>query len=123
MGFREFGCSNTRVHLERCAAIVFAVAFFASTAQAQSLPTPPHIIDIAAEDNPRVKAGYLDATLYDGWNGNTVDPNGTRDSTAALQKALQDGYDYAFAVYLPAGTYLVSDTLWGNQIHATSGCA
>jgi hypothetical protein len=86
-------------------------------------PIPPYIKQIGAEEDPRVQAGYLDASLYDNWQGNRVDPTGSIDSTAALQKALDDGYEYGLVTYLPAGEYLVSDTLLGRQIYNKSGCA
>jgi len=40
-----------------------------------------------------------------------ADPTGARDSTAALQKAIFFARERQMAVYLPAGTYRVSDTL------------
>lgn len=42
--------------------------------------------------------------------------NDTTDDTAAIQKAIEYGKYYQMAVYLPAGTYIVSDT-----IHLSSG--
>jgi hypothetical protein len=64
-----------------------------------------------ASDNDLFKKGYLDVTLYNGWQGNPVDPKGVKDSTVALQKALDDAHDYQLTAYFPSGTYLVSDTL------------
>ncbi|MBN1674983.1 MAG: hypothetical protein JXR37_28330 [Kiritimatiellae bacterium] len=62
--------------------------------------------------NPAALAdGFLDVTLYDGWQGHSVDPTGTRDSTQALQKAIVDARDAALVAFFPEGTYLVSDTL------------
>ena len=61
---------------------------------AAALPLPP---GIPASD-ARAQAGFLDVTLYAG-----VDPSGATDSTAGLQKALDDGYEYGLAVWLPAG--------------------
>jgi hypothetical protein len=78
-----------------------------------ALPFPPGI----SPNSPLASAGYLDATLYAG-----VDPTGISDSTAGLQQALDDGHNYAMPVYLPSGTYLVSDTLRGEQIF-TPNCA
>ena len=63
---------------------------------------PPGI----SENNELYKLGLLDVTLYPG-----VDKTGTRDSTAGLQKALDDAYDYQLTAFFPSGTYLVSDTL------------
>ena len=72
---------------------------------------PPHLVATKATDNRLFRLGYLDVTLYDGWQGNPVDPSGAKDSTLALQKAIDDAYDYQLAVYFPPGTYTVSDTL------------
>ena len=52
-----------------------------------------------------------------------MDPTGVLNSTAALNQAIQDAMDYNLALYLPSGTYLVSDTLLGRQQWAQSGCA
>jgi len=49
--------------------------------------------------------GYLDVTLYG------ADPKGLRDSTDALQKAIDLAYRYEMVCFFPEGTYLVSDTL------------
>jgi len=76
-----------------------------------SFRPPPHLEKIGATAKRLFKLGLLDVTLYDGWEGNAVDPTGRKDSTVGLQKALDDAYDYQLAVFLPAGTYLVSDTL------------
>lgn len=72
---------------------------------------PPHLKKIGATRNRLFKLGYLDVSWYDGWEGHRVDPTGKKDSTVALQKAIDDGYDYQLAVFFPAGTYTVSDTL------------
>jgi hypothetical protein len=40
-----------------------------------------------------------------------ADPGGRRDSTAAIQRALDDARDARMVTFLPPGTYLVSDTL------------
>lgn len=42
-----------------------------------------------------------------------ADPTGRTDSTLAIQRALNEGRDARCTTYLPAGTYLVSDTLEG----------
>jgi hypothetical protein len=78
-----------------------------------ALPIPPGI----SSSNALVKKGFLDVTLYAG-----VDKTGVADSTAGLQNAIDDGYEYGFAVYFPTGTYLVSDTLQRDQIYNTSAC-
>jgi hypothetical protein len=72
---------------------------------------PPYLEEIGATRNRLFKLGYLDVTWYDGWEGHPVDPTGKKDSTIALQKAIDNGYDYQLAVFFPTGIYTVSDTL------------
>lgn len=85
--------------------------------------SPPWVSSNNYDNTDLYKKGYLDVTWYDGWNGNTVDQNGSQDSTAALNKALEDAAQYSLIAYFPSGTYLVSDTLtivddyaaWGSK--------
>ncbi|RYU61920.1 hypothetical protein EWI61_03790 [Methylolobus aquaticus] len=86
-----------------------------------SLPIPPGI----ARDNVLFRAGFLDATLYHNRKGadRPVDPKGVQDSTRGLQDALDDAYEYGLTLYLPRGTYLVSDTLRRDQAWQHRGCA
>ena len=51
------------------------------------------------QGNALLKKGLLDVTLYDGWEGNAVDPTGARDSTKALQQAINDARDHALVVF------------------------
>jgi hypothetical protein len=48
-----------------------------------------------------------------------ADPTGTSDSTSALQLAIDDAFADAKPVWIPSGTYLVTNTLrcymWGDQ--------
>lgn len=62
-------------------------------------------------DDPLLRLGLLDVTKppYQ------ADPTGQRDSTAALQQAVNDARDHWLACYLPSGTYLISDTLSCEQ--------
>lgn len=53
--------------------------------------------------------GFLDVTKAP----YLADPTGQRDSTAAIQRAVRDGRDARLVTYLPAGRYLVSDTIEG----------
>ena len=85
-----------------------ALAHYSSTSDFEP---PPHILAIGATSNPLFKIGYLDVTLYDGWNGNPVDKTGKKDSYLALQKAIDDAYDYQLVAFFPAGIYKVSNTL------------
>lgn len=66
----------------------------------------------AASSNPALVAlGLLDVTAVP----YRADPTGLHDSTAALQRAIDDARDARLLTFLPAGTYLVSDTLTGIQ--------
>jgi hypothetical protein len=54
--------------------------------------------------------GYLDVTDYSG-----VDATGKRDSTAGLTAAIAKASERGLAAFVPPGTYLVSDTVRGEQ--------
>jgi hypothetical protein len=84
-----------------------------------ALALPPRVTAMNAQDTPLAKAGYLDATLYDGYNGDRVDRTGAVDSTAGIQQAIDDALTYAMVAYLPSGTYRVSDTLVGEALDAS----
>lgn len=45
----------------------------------------------------------------------SADPTGRRDATAALRQAVKDARDARLIAHLPAGRYLVSDTIEGVQ--------
>ena len=66
-----------------------------------------------------VRCGYLDVTRYG------ADPSGKRDSTAQIQKTVDDASEYGYIVFFPQGTYLVSDTIsckmtaTGNRVKTT----
>lgn len=51
--------------------------------------------------------GILDATK----SPYSADPTGRRDATTAIRQAMEDARDARMVTYLPAGTYLVSDTI------------
>ncbi len=78
---------------------------------------PSWINQIGQTENVLLKKGYLDVTLYNNWNGNTVDPTGVRDSTLALQKAIRDAIDFQLVAFFPnqsngsRGVYLISNML------------
>ena len=84
-----------------------------------AFPVPAYIASIGHANDVKIRAGYLDVSLYDGWQGNPVDPTGVADSTAALQKAIDDAYENGLVTYLPSGTYLVSDTLERKEIQVS----
>ncbi len=72
---------------------------------------PPWIVEKGLQGDPRVGVGCLPVTLYDGWEGNAVDPTGKKDSTKAIRQAIHDAYQFDMVCFFPTGTYLVSDTL------------
>ena len=65
---------------------------------------PPRVIEINVTDDPLLKKGYLNLKWYAKGDGMT-------DDTEAIMDALYDAYYHQLALYIPPGTYLVSDTL------------
>ncbi|MBN1670952.1 MAG: hypothetical protein JXR37_07965 [Kiritimatiellae bacterium] len=63
-------------------------------------------IPAAAKDDPLFKLGYLNVRHYSG-----VRNDGTGDSTAGMQQAIEDAWENRLAFFLPPGTYQVSETL------------
>ncbi|HSA83187.1 MAG TPA: glycosyl hydrolase family 28-related protein [Geminicoccaceae bacterium] len=61
---------------------------------------PPQIV---AGQGGLLEVGYLDVTRAP----YHADSSGQIDASAALQAAIDDGYAYNFAVYVPKGTYLL----------------
>lgn len=66
----------------------------------------PAAIPDSARADPRFALGYLVVTHYAG-----VRNDGTGDSTAGLQQAVDDAYANDLVAFFPLGTYLISDTL------------
>lgn len=60
----------------------------------------------SAKDDPRYALGYLVVSHYPG-----VNPDGTGDSRAGIQQAIDDAMDNQLVVFFPPGTYQVSDVL------------
>jgi hypothetical protein len=86
------------------------------------LSVPKAITNGGHQNDPLVYAGYLDVTLYG------ADPTGKADSTAAFQNALLDASGNSTSsngssmlVYVPFGTYLISNTITGYQACASNG--
>lgn len=66
---------------------------------------------LSADKYPLEQLGYLDVTTVAG-----VDPTGESDSTVGLNEALRLSRERSLLAFFPAGTYLVSDTIRGDQI-------
>jgi len=60
-------------------------------------------------DRRLVELGFLDVTKAP----YSADPAGREDATQAIQRAIDDARDARLVTYLPAGQYLVSDTIEG----------
>ena len=58
-----------------------------------------------------VQLGLLDVTKAP----YRADPTGVRDSTQAIQRAVNDARDHALVCFFPEGTYLISDTISCEQ--------
>jgi hypothetical protein len=60
----------------------------------------------AAKSDPKFDLGYLVVTHYPG-----VNSNGTGDSRAGIQEAINDAFKNKLTLFFPEGTYVVSDVL------------
>jgi hypothetical protein len=63
-------------------------------------------IPTSAKADPRYDLGYLVVTYYQG-----VNSDGTGDSRAGIQEAIDDAFNNKLVVFFPPGTYQVSDVL------------
>ncbi|MFV2070716.1 MAG: hypothetical protein ACC645_27415, partial [Pirellulales bacterium] len=70
----------------------------------------------AAKDDSRYKLGYLVVTYYPG-----VSNDGTGDSLAGHQEAVNDAFGNGLVALFPSGTYIISDTLRCRAFHPASG--
>jgi hypothetical protein len=62
---------------------------------------------LAIDGSALDELGYLDVTAY----GYGADRTGVTNSTAAIQKAIDDAYENNMVVFFPSGIYKVRDTL------------
>ncbi len=115
-------CSGFGARSQRSAwlaALTTAGAILAQPAPRPEVPTRQLAAVEAAGREVRARlgnralaeAGLLDVTAAP----YHADPTGRRDATAALQAAIRDARDARLICHLPAGRYLVSDTLSGIQ--------
>src|SRR5512139_500726 len=109
----------------KVALLVICVFALASPAFGDPWPTPRVVTIQSLQNHPTYKAGYIDAT----WYNNYVDEyavthhivgDGVTDCTTALNKALEDAHKDVVAVYLPQGTYRVTNTVYGTQRNPSS---
>ena len=61
--------------------------------------------------NPLLQLGLLDVTKAPYF----ADATGAKDSTEAIQRAVNDARDHALVCFFPEGTYLISDTISCEQ--------
>jgi hypothetical protein len=61
--------------------------------------------------DPLLETGCLDVTRAPYF----ADPAGKKDSTAAIQRAVNDARDYQYVCFFPSGTYLISDAVSCEQ--------
>lgn len=84
-----------------------ALAQFAGRAPRLERKGPPGV----NLGDPLLEKGCLDVTKAP----YHADPTGKKDSTAAIQRAVNDARDHQYVCFFPAGTYLISDTISCQQ--------
>jgi len=65
---------------------------------------PPYVLERKLQNDTLLKLGYLNLKHY-------AKGDGVTDDTRAIMDALYDAYFFHLALYVPPGTYMVSDTL------------
>jgi hypothetical protein len=65
---------------------------------------PPYIFENNLSDDPLLKLGFLNLKHY-------AKGDGVTDDTENLRKAIYDAMSSSLVLYIPPGTYLISDTL------------
>jgi hypothetical protein len=71
---------------------------------------PPGLTERGIEPDEMIRSGLLSIAHYG------ADPTGEADATAAIQQALFEARDYGYVVYVPSGTYRLTDTLSINMV-------
>ncbi|HBE02550.1 MAG TPA: hypothetical protein DC049_08745, partial [Spirochaetia bacterium] len=66
---------------------------------------PAQVINAGKSNDQQIKDGFINVTWYG------ADPSGVSDSTTAFQNAVNDSREYRYTLYIPTGTYLISDTI------------
>jgi hypothetical protein len=67
--------------------------------------------------DPLLNTGCLDVTKAPYF----ADPSGAKDSTAAIQRAVNDARDYQYVCFFPGGTYLVGRSLGRDSLRPRRG--
>lgn len=80
-------------------------------------PDGPPLGMLGGAHDRNFRAGFLDVTLPPF----RADPTGARDSTAAIQWAINYAYRNFLISYFPVGTYTVTDTIVCEQTNFLSG--
>jgi len=97
------------------AALLVTSSWTAAAEQREAIRTESEVVAAGREAvrryaDPRLASlGFLDVTQAP----YRADPTGRTDSTAAIQRAINDARDARLVCFLPPGRYLVSDTIQG----------
>ncbi len=107
------GNKSGRIAFQHFTAMIFSAAALMAASQ---LLLAARVAAVAAGPVglPLNVSGFLDVTGPPYY----ADNSGRSDCTAALQKAVDDARSQFQAVYLPHGTYLISDTITLLQVDA-----
>jgi flagellar hook assembly protein FlgD len=79
--------------------VIFLLTFLSENPAEATIP-------LAVKADARYELGYLVVTYYYG-----VNADGTGDSRAGIQQAIDDAYEHDLVVLFPEGTYVISDVL------------
>jgi len=86
---------------------IFCLLSMAVTAIAAAAEVPPGV----DSSDRLLQLGCLDVTKAPYF----ADPTGVKDSTRAIQRAVNDARDHRLVCFFPEGTYLISDTISCEQ--------
>ncbi len=100
-----------RTFVSRCTLTVVGVWSVCAVTSYAAIP-----YDVTQD--PLYAKGYLKVTLYPGVSNSNSNAGTTTDG---INQALKDARTYGFAVYFPAGTYLVNDTLKAHTATGSGG--
>lgn len=101
----SFLCVARRAIPASVSAAAVAILVMAGPSAVQARATPSGI----PSGNEAVQRGYLPVTLYGAVS------NDAGDDTAAIQRAIDDAFEFDMVAFFPSGVYRVSDTLRAMQ--------